>query len=183
MDGVIYPLPSPFMVIATQNPVSFSGTYPLPEAQLDRFMMRLSIGYPEEEEELRMVRAHMEGRDAKGAEKILGPEDVAGLKASVSEVRISDAMLSYMQQIVAATRKDNSFALGASPRALIHLMQASRAKAFLEGRDFVKPDDIKQTSLKVLSHRLVLTTDMRLQKKEAQALLNALVHSIKIPVE
>ena len=183
VDGRIYPLPQPFMVIATQNPISFTGTYPLPEAQLDRFMMRLTIGYPSAEEELRMTRAHAEGKAAEKLPAILNEADVLRLKKAVTEVFISDGMLSYMQQIIAATRNDASFALGASPRALIHLMLASRAKAFLAGRDFVKPDDVKQTALCVLPHRLSLTTEARLEKKEAGALLNALIPGIRIPME
>ncbi|MCR5251919.1 MAG: MoxR family ATPase [Lachnospiraceae bacterium] len=183
VDGTIYPLPQPFMVIATQNPVSFTGTYPLPEAQLDRFMMRLSIGYPSEEEEQRMVRDHMEGHSLKEARAVLKPEDLKQLKKSVEEVHVGDAMLGYMQQIVAATRKDSAFALGASPRALLHLMQASRARAFLNERDYVKPDDVKQTAQLVLPHRLVLTTEMRLQKKDASSLLKALIPGVHIPTE
>ena len=181
VDGKIYPLPRPFMVIATQNPVSFTGTFPLPEAQLDRFMMRLSIGYPPEDEELRMARGHMEGKSETQAEAVLDAEDVKQLIKDVEAVHVSDALLGYAQEIVSSTRKDGSFALGASPRALLHLVQASRAKAFLDGRDFVKPDDVKKTAINVLSHRLVLTTEMRLQKKEASSLLEALILKARIP--
>ena len=169
------------MVIATQNPVSFTGTFPLPEAQLDRFMMRLSIGYPPEDEELRMARGHMEGKSETQAEAVLDAEDVKQLIKDVEAVHVSDALLGYAQEIVSSTRKDGSFALGASPRALLHLVQASRAKAFLDGRDFVKPDDVKKTAINVLSHRLVLTTEMRLQKKEASSLLEALILKARIP--
>ncbi len=183
VDGKIYPLPQPFMVIATQNPISFTGTYPLPEAQLDRFMMRLTIGYPSAEEEMRMTRAHAEGKAAEKLAAVLNESDVLRLKKAVTEVFISEGMYSYMQQIVAATRTDGAFALGASPRALIHLMLASRAKAFLAGRDYVKPDDVKQTALCVLPHRLALTTEARLEKKEAKAILNALILKVKIPME
>ncbi len=183
VDGTVYPLPQPFMVIATQNPASYTGTYPLPEAQMDRFMMRLSIGYPSEDEELRMVRQNMEGKTLSDAKSVLGEDDIKKLKAAVEAVHISEGMLSYMQQIVAATRDDNTFSLGASPRSLIHLMQASRAKALLDNRDFVKPDDVKQIVKNVLSHRLILTTEMRLQSKDAAELLYALVLGVKIPME
>lgn len=181
VDGVIYPLPRPFMVIATQNPISFTGTFPLPEAQLDRFMMRLSIGYPPEDEELRMARWHVEGKSEKDAGAVLEMEDVKQLKKDVEAVHVSDALLGYAQEIVSSTRKDGSFALGASPRALLHLIQASRAKAYLDGRDFVKPDDVKKTAINVLSHRLMLTTEMRLQKKDASSLLEALIVKARIP--
>ena len=183
VDGERHPLPKPFMVIATQNPASYTGTYPLPEAQMDRFMMRLSIGYPDENEELRMVRAHMSHSDEISLEAVVSPEDVQVLKSAASKVHISDSILSYMQSIVDATRNDAAFSLGASPRALIHLMQASGAKAVLAGRDYVTPDDVKQIVVPVLAHRLVLATEMRLQKKDAAELLYALVLGIKVPVE
>ncbi len=183
VDGERHPLPKPFMVIATQNPASYTGTYPLPEAQMDRFMMRLSIGYPDENEELRMIRAHMSHSDEISLEAVVSPEDVQVLKSAASKVHISDAILSYMQSIVDATRNDAAFSLGASPRALIHLMQAAGAKAVLAGRDYVTPDDVKQIVVPVLAHRLVLATEMRLQKKDAAELLYALVLGIKVPVE
>ncbi|MCR4642312.1 MAG: MoxR family ATPase [Lachnospiraceae bacterium] len=183
VDGKIYPLPQPFMVIATQNPISFTGTYPLPEAQLDRFMMRLSVGYPSAEEEIRMTRAHAEGKAAEKPEAVLKEADVLRLKEAVTGVHISEGMYSYMQQIIEVTRNDGAFALGASPRALIHLMLASRAKAYLAGRDFVKPDDVKETALCVLPHRLALTTEARLEKKEARAILNSLIPKVRIPME
>lgn len=183
VDGKIYPLAQPFMVIATQNPISFTGTYPLPEAQLDRFMMRLSVGYPSAEEEIRMTRAHAEGKAAEKPEAVLNEADVLRLKKAVTGVHISDGMFSYMQQIIEVTRNDGAFALGASPRALIHLMLASRAKAYLAGRDYVKPDDVKQTALCVLPHRLALTTEARLEKKEARTILNSLIPKVRIPME
>ncbi len=183
VDGIRHPLPDPFMVIATQNPVSFAGTYPLPEAQLDRFMMRLSIGYPSEEAELEMLRAKMENDADNKPAAIMDKKDIAELKEKAGKVHISDGLLSYMQNIVRASRNGGDFVLGLSPRALIHLMQASRAKAYLSGRDFVKPDDVKQIALPVLSHRLVLTTEARLKKKDAAQLLNELLLKVKIPVE
>ena len=183
VDGKIYPLPQPFMVIATQNPVNFMGTYPLPEAQLDRFMMRLSIGYPSEEEELRLARNSMAGKSLEEAKAVLSAEDVASFRKKVGEIHISDAMYSYVQQIIAATRSDGCFSLGASPRAMLHLLQVARAKAFLDGRDYIKPDDVKQMAGPVLSHRLVMTTEMRLQKKESADLLKALILKVKIPME
>ncbi|MCR5120501.1 MAG: MoxR family ATPase [Lachnospiraceae bacterium] len=183
VDGIRHPLPDPFMVIATQNPVSFAGTYPLPEAQLDRFMMRLSIGYPSEEAELEMLRAKMEDDAADKPAAIMDKKDIAELKEKAGKVHISDGLLSYMQNIVRSSRNGGDFVLGLSPRALIHLMQASRAKAYLSDRDFVKPDDVKQIALPVLSHRLVLTTEARLKKKDAAQLLNELLLKVKIPVE
>ena len=183
VDGTVYPLPKPFMVIATQNPVSFMGTYPLPEAQLDRFMMRLSIGYPSREEELRLAKERMQGKNIEDVKPVLGPEDISAFRKKAGEVHISDEMFSYVQEIVSATRTDGAFVLGASPRAMLHLLQAAKAKAFLDGREFVKPDDIKQTAIPVLSHRLILTTEMRMQKKESADLLKALILKVKVPME
>lgn len=183
VDGTKYPLPQPFMVIATQNPVSFTGTFPLPEAQLDRFMMRLSIGYPPEEEELRLARSFMEGRYEEEIRPVLEQKDVLELKEKVNRVHISDAVMGYVQQIIAQTRAGNGFSLGASPRALLQLLKAAQAKAFLGGRDFVKPDDVKKTVKNVLSHRLIPTTEMKLQKKKAEDLLDLMLLKINVPVE
>ncbi len=183
VDGTKYPLPQPFMVIATQNPVSFTGTFPLPEAQLDRFMMRLSIGYPSEEEELRLARSFMEGRYEEEIRPVLEQKDVLELKEKVNRVHISDAVMGYVQQIIARTRAGNGFSLGASPRALLQLLKAAQAKAFLDGRDFVKPDDVKKTVKNVLSHRLIPTTEMKLQKKKAEDLLDLMLLKISVPVE
>ncbi len=183
VDGVIRPLPDPFMVIATQNPVSFSGTYPLPEAQLDRFMMRLSIGYPDEAQELRMAKDHMAGITDADAQPVISVDDVISMRKDVASVHISDNLYSYARAITDKTRTDSGFSLGASPRALLHLLEASRARAFTDGRDFVKPDDIKLMSDPVLSHRLVPTTEMRLQKKSASDILGALILKVSIPMD
>ena len=183
VDGTVYPLPDPFMVIATQNPASFTGTFPLPEAQLDRFMMRLSIGYPAAEEEIRMARMNMEGENFRRAEPVISEEDVRNLREQVAGVHVADNVLSYIQQIIDKTRTDSSFSLGASPRALLHLLAAVRAKAFIEGRDFVKPDDVKSLALHVLPHRLVLSTQMRLNRKNASDILEALILSVPVPME
>ena len=183
VDGTVYPLPSPFMVIATQNPVSFTGTFPLPEAQLDRFMMRLTVGYPDREAEQGLVRAHMEGKYEEEIRPVLNREDVIELRRKTMQVQIADPVIAYAQEIVAKIREGNGFALGASPRSLIQLLMAARAKAFLEGRDFVKPDDIKQLVSPVLSHRLMLTSEMKLQKKTAEDLLGLLMLKVSVPVE
>ncbi len=183
VDGRVIPLPSPFMVIATQNPAGYTGTYPLPEAQTDRFMMRLSIGYPNPEEELRMICSHMEGGDYGQVDAVLSSGDVEELLHEVAGVHVSDAVLSYIQKIGDVTRDDSAFVLGASPRAVLHLMQAARARAYLCDRDYCTPDDVKQLAVKVLAHRLVLSTDMKLQKKTAADLLYALMLGVKVPME
>ncbi len=183
VDGVVRPLPDPFMVIATQNPTSFSGTYPLPEAQLDRFMMRQSIGYPSAEEELRMAKDHMAGITDADAQPVVSTDDVLTARREVTTVHISDALYSYARSITDNTRTDSGFMLGASPRALLHLLECSRARAYMERRDFVKPDDIKHMADPLLSHRLVPTTEMRMQKKSASDILAALILKVPVPME
>ena len=174
VDGVVHALPEPFMVIATQNPVEFLGTYPLPEAQMDRFMMRLSIGYPEREQEIRMAQAHLKGETPDRARAVCGPEEILQLKEAAAAVSVSDALLGYMKDIVDLTRQEERFMLGASPRAFLALIRASQGNALLMGRDFVKPDDVKTVAMQVLLHRLALSTDARLKKEDAAAVLKSL---------
>ncbi len=183
VDGNAYPLPQPFMVIATQNPISFTGTFPLPEAQLDRFMMRLAIGYPSAEEELRLARKHIDGTRNEKIDAILNASDVQGLKEDVSKVHVSNGILEYIRQIIDSTRTDSGFVLGASPRAMLHLLLVSQAKALLNGYDYVRPDDVKMLAAPVLAHRLILSTEMKLQKKDAANLLEAIILKTKLPIE
>ena len=183
VDDTTHRLPQPFMVIATQNPASFTGTFPLPEAQLDRFFMRLSIGYPEPEEELRMARMHMDGKAPEDAQAILTADEVSALKEEVAKVHISDALLAYIQKITDGTRKDPGFSLGASPRSLLHLIRCTQAKAYIDGRDYAKPDDVRSVASAVLAHRLVLTTDMRLQNKDASQVLETMILKTPLPAE
>ncbi len=182
VDGVVHELPKPFMVIATQNPVEFLGTYPLPEAQMDRFMMRLSIGYPERAQEIRMAEAFLKGETPDTAKAVCGAAEVLEMQEAAARVSVSSALLGYMKDIVDLTRQEERFALGASPRALLALVRASQSKAFLLGRDYVKPDDVKAVAMQVLSHRLVLSTDARLRKEDAASILKSLVLKAKIPV-
>lgn len=182
VDGIVHELPQPFMVIATQNPVEFLGTYPLPEAQMDRFMMRLSIGYPEREQEIRMAAAALRGETPDTAEVVCSPEEVLSMKEEAAAVSVSEALLGYMEEIVELTRQEERFVLGASPRALLALMRASQGKAMLQGRDYVKPDDVKAVAMQVLLHRLVLSADARLRKEDADSILKSLILRAKIPV-
>ncbi len=182
VDGVRYLLPRPFLVIATQNPVEFLGTYPLPEASLDRFMMRLSIGYPGREEEIKMVSLALSGQTPDKVEAVCSGEDILKLMDEVHGVKVVEGVLGYMEDIVSATRQESRFVLGASPRALLALMRASQGRAFFQGRDFVKPDDVKAVALQVLCHRVTLSAEARIQKADAAALLKALILKIKVPV-
>ena len=182
VDGKIYELPQPFLVIATQNPVEFMGTYPLPEAQMDRFMMRLSIGYPEREQELKMAEQFLQGNTPDKAEAVCQAKDILTLRKEVQAVTVKENILAYMEDIVKATREEARYVLGASPIALLALLRASQARAFLQGRDFVKPDDVKAVAKQVLVHRLVLSAEARIQKADAEAILTALILKVKVPM-
>lgn len=183
VDGTDHVLLQPFMVIATQNPVEYLGTYPLPEAQMDRFMMKLSIGYPGADEEIRLAKNYIEGRTADDVKSICSGQDILELRKKVSEVHVSDAVLSYIQEIIALTRNESRFVLGASPRAMLFLVAASRARAFLEGRDFVKPDDVKAVAVNVLHHRMTLTPEAKIRKEDIDSIVKSLVIKAKIPME
>lgn len=182
VDGQIYQLPRPFLVIATQNPVEFLGTYPLPEAQMDRFMMRLSIGYPDREQEIRMAAQALEGQTPDQAEKVCGPEEVTEMMEAVRRVTVREPLLGYMEDIIALTRQEACFELGASPRAMLALMRASQSRAFLQGRDFVKPDDVKAVAMQVLLHRLTLSAEARFRKADGAGILKSLILKAKVPV-
>ena len=182
VGGVKHKLPQPFMVIATQNPVEFMGTYPLPEAQIDRFMMKISISYPDEAEELRMTKNMLNGKTVDTVESIITAEDVIRMKEQVSRVTIKDNVILYARNIAEMTREEKRFVLGASPRAVLALVRASQAKAFLDGRDFVKPDDIKAVAPHILTHRLELTSEAKIAKENKDAMLARLINQAKVPM-
>lgn len=182
VDGNIYALEDPFLVIATQNPVEYIGTYPLPEAQMDRFMMRLSIGYPDKEQEIEIAKQNITGETYKNIEAVCSPQDILNMRKEVEAVKISDAIYSYIADIIRSTRTEERFVLGASPRAMIALTKASMAKAYMDGRDFVKPDDVKAVAYSVLTHRLVLTNQARSQRLQAKDIFKSLLIKVKVPV-
>ena len=183
VDGTRYALPDPFLVIATQNPIEFIGTYPLPEAQLDRFMMRLAVGYPAKEQEFVMARNFLSGTAAEEEPAVCTADDILRMKKDVAAVHVSDGVLNYIQEIIDLTRTEPKLTLGASPRALLSLVRASQAYAYLDGRDFVKPDDVKAVAVFVLHHRVVLTPEARLTKEDADSILTALIRKARIPKE
>ncbi len=181
VGGRKYDLPKPFMVIATQNPVEFMGTYPLPEAQMDRFMMKLSLGYPGEEEEIRMVSNMLSGTDMEAIESMMTDQDVIGIQKKVAAVTVKPGIQKYAYDIVEGTRHNENLVLGASPRALLALIRAAQAKAFMDGRDYVKPDDIKSLAYEVLGHRLVLTSEAKFACTEVRKILDSVVGKVKVP--
>ena len=181
VDGVRHPLPQPFMVIATQNPIEFLGTYPLPEAQLDRFMMRLSIGYPDRENEIRLARGFMEGQTVEKITPVCQDSSLLSLQRQAASVHVSDEILSYIQTIIEKTREEERFVLGASPRAMLFMVSACRAKAFLNQRDYVIPDDVKAIAIQVLHHRLQLTTEARIRNENTDAILRGILAGVPVP--
>lgn len=182
VDGQRYLLPQPFMVIATQNPVEFMGTYPLPEAQLDRFMMKIAIGYPSREQEIRMVSQFLEGITVNGIENVCSDVEILDLQRMVAKVKVTDIVLGYIEDIVALTRQESRFLLGASPRAMLALVRAAQAKAFLDKREYVKPDDVKYVAANVLLHRLTLTSEAKIMKADKASILNSLILKARVPV-
>ena len=182
VDGIIHPLPQPFFVIATQNPVEFLGTYPLPEAQMDRFMMRLTIGYPERAQEIRMASQFLQGQTLSRVEAVCQTDDMIAMRKEVSNITVKESILGYIADLVEATREEPCFVLGASPRAMLALVCASQSKAFLQNRDYVKPDDVKAVAMQVLSHRLSLSSEAKIRKEDKDKILRSLILKIRIPV-
>ncbi len=183
VDDVTYILPEPFMVIATQNPSGFVGTYPLPEAQLDRFMMKLSIGYPDTDTQMRLTRNQLEGKTADTVESVLNASDIIRMKEEAGRIKVVDPVLKYASDIIDNTRNEKGFTMGASPRAMIMLIRASQAKAYMEGRDHVTPDDIKAVSVNVLHHRVSLSYEAKARRENIDSLIYSNVLKAKVPFD
>ncbi len=183
VDDVTYILPEPFMVIATQNPSGFVGTYPLPEAQLDRFMMKLSIGYPDTDTQMRLTRNQLEGKTADTVESVLNASDIIRMKEEAGGIKVVDPVLKYASDIIDNTRNEKGFTMGASPRAMIMLIRASQAKAYMEGRDHVTPDDIKAVSVNVLHHRVSLSYEAKARRENIDSLIYSNVLKAKVPFD
>lgn len=181
VGGVKYKLPAPFMVIATQNPSQFMGTYPLPEAQIDRFMMKLTVGYPSAEEELRMAQNMISGKMDEDIKDVIKSEEVVNIQKQVAKITIKEEVLAYIREIVNKTRSEKNVVLGASPRAVLALVKASQAKAYVEGRDYVKPDDVKAVAYPVLGHRLVLSAEAKLAGTSEEDIIKDILLGVKVP--
>ena len=182
VDGTTYPLPSPFMVIATQNPIDYLGTYNLPEAQLDRFMLKFSISYPDAVDERAMLARYISAQPLNELQPVTDGDTILALQKAVREVSVHPDVMEYIVQIVAGTRTHRSLSLGASPRAGIALAHAAQATAAMQGRDFVIPDDVKAMVSPVLFHRLVLTPEARLEHQTTKSILDGILSGIKVPV-
>jgi MoxR-like ATPase len=181
IDGKTMRLPEPFLVLATQNPIDFQGTYPLPEAQLDRFVLRLRVGYPSAEDEVSILFDRKTSDPVDAVPRILSRPELLAAQAAVREVDVKRSVAAYMGAIVAKTRDHEDIALGASPRATLWLFRASQARAMLHGRAYVVPDDVQALAPSVLAHRLVLTERARYGGKSATSLIADVVRAIAVP--
>jgi MoxR-like ATPase len=185
VDGVTHPLEAPFTVFATQNPVEHEGTYPLPEAQLDRFLLKTVMGYPSHEAELAMLASHEGGFDPEQVTALVAPligeAEVRALRALVDRVRVAPEIQGYIAAITRGTRGDPSISLGASPRATVALMRAARAGAVLEGRDYVVPDDVKGRVRSVLRHRITLAPELEVEGRTVDEVVDMVVSRIRVP--
>ncbi len=182
VDGTTYELQSPFMVIATQNPIEMEGTYPLPEAQRDRFTVRLAMGYPDAEAELDMIDSHGRTDPLDELRPVSDAGQVRGLITTAQAVHVSVALRRYAIDIVTATRESGDLRLGASPRATLHLVRTARAVAALDGRDFVLPDDLQALAVPVLAHRILPTPEAQISRRSPETVLREIVARLPVPV-
>lgn len=182
VDGVRHALPEPLFLIATQNPLEHHGTYPLPEGQLDRFAFAMDMGYVTVDVEKEIVRAQLESHPIEELEAVLNPEEVMGVRKVVRSTHVSDSVLDYALRLAAATREHPDLELGASPRASISLVRSSQARALIDGREFVVPDDIKVLAVDSLAHRVVPAAGLRLERGRAREIVKAIVTETSVPV-
>lgn len=183
VDGAVHKLPSPFMVIATQNSQGYVGTFPLPEAQLDRFMAKISMGYPSVEEEAAIMLDRLTDNPVNNVENVMTADRLAECIDDVSRVEFADSLCRYVAELAAATRQHPAVELGVSPRASIAIMQASRAYAYISGRDYVIPEDIVRLLMPVFAHRIVLKQETRLNRSDARTVLEDVVSMVTPPVK
>ena len=186
VEGAARRLPDPFLVVATQNPIEYEGTYPLPEAQVDRFLVKLTVGYPDADEEHDMLRRHHAGLDvtdvaASGVRPVAGASAIAAARRAASAVRVDERILSYLVDLARATRSSPSLALGISPRGLAMLLHATKAWALLNGRDFVTPDEVQAMALPTWRHRLLLRPEVELEGANADSVLRSLLAATPVP--
>jgi len=186
IEGHSFELPPPFLTLATQNPVEQEGTYPLPEAQLDRFLLKILIGYPTRNDEKKMVAAVSQGRmasdfDLSQVRRVVGPEEIVAMQLGTAQVTVDDAVIDYAVRIAAATRDWAGIALGAGPRGSLALVRAARAQAVLSGRDFVTPDDVREIAKPALRHRIALAPELQIEGQEPDDVLHALLSKVEAP--
>lgn len=183
IDGMTYSLPDPFVVMATQNPIEYEGTFPLPEAQVDRFLVRLKMGYPHPPEETEMLERLRTTHPIYSLEPVSSQEDLKQVQAACKQTIADRTVLAYIVELVSATRNHPDIYLGASPRASLALLHMSQALAMINGRDFVAPDDVKRAAPSVLAHRLLLKTEARLRGEDGDSVVASILQSVAVPLE
>jgi MoxR-like ATPase len=183
IDGVTMPLPQPFMVIATQNPVELQGTFPLPEAQLDRFLLKLALGYPNLENEDVMLLRFERSNPLEQLPSVTSASEIMNIRRQVQEIYVESSVRRYILEVVEKTRTNPSISLGGSPRASLSLYRASQALALVQGRDFVLPDDVKRLAVPVLAHRLILNTEAYLHNTSKEEIIADILSSLPVPAE
>jgi MoxR-like ATPase len=183
LDGTTRPLPRPFLVLATQNPIEFEGTFPLPEAQLDRFLMRLSIGYPDNAEERQIIQSQRRTHPIETLEPVVDGRDLLTYSQQVTDIHLDESLADYILQLVQATRTHPDLALGASPRGSLALYKTSQALAALQDRDYVIPDDIKKLAPLTLAHRLIVKPESQLRGRTPASILNDIIQRTPLPLE
>ncbi len=182
VDGRTYDLPQPFMVIATQNPFEFEGTYPLPESQLDRFLLRISMGYPQREDERQVLASHREGEPVDELEPVVGCEEIRVLQMAVRNVSVEETIYDYLLDIVEATRTSSELHVGVSTRGALSLYRAAQASALIDGRSFVVPDDVKRLAVPAISHRVISKSYLSgAHRDQIEAIIRRLVNSVPVP--
>jgi MoxR-like ATPase len=184
VDGTTHPLPEPFVVVATQNPIEYEGTYPLPEAQLDRFLMKIEVGYPSSDDEKAMLLLARDGlapATLGDVEQVLDAGDLATMRGTTTHITITEEVIAYISDVVRATRELPSVELGASPRAAVHLTAAARAVAGLAGRDFVTPDDVSRTIRPVLRHRILIRPEAEIERYGPEDAITAALAAVPVP--
>jgi MoxR-like ATPase len=181
VDGVTYSMEQPFLVLATQNPIEYEGTFPLPEAQLDRFMLRVSLGYPSDQDEITMLERQQHVHPINTLEQVVSSEELVGAQQNIRDVYIDSLVKEYIVRLVKTTRKHPDVYLGASPRGSIALYRTGQARAALEGRDYVLPDDIKALAMITLAHRLIISPSARIKNVDPRAVIQEILDSTPVP--
>ena len=181
VDGVTYPIPEPFLVLATQNPIEYEGTFPLPEAQLDRFMMRISLGYPSSEDEIAILDSQQYAHPVETLGQVIDAQELLDAQSKVREIYMDPLVKEYIVALVRATRDHPDIYLGASPRGSLALYKTSRARAAILGRDYVIPDDVKALAIPTLAHRLIVSPSARIKEVDSRSVIEETLESVPVP--
>ena len=181
VDGVTHPLPRPFIVLATQNPIEYEGTFPLPEAELDRFLLRIQLGYPSQLDEVRIIEAQQVAHPIDSLEAVTTPAEIVRLQQAIKEIYADDLIKQYIVAVMNATRQHESIYLGASPRGSLALYRACQARALLDGREFVMPDDVKELAYATLGHRLIISPSARVKDVDPESIVEGCLARVPVP--